>query len=104
MTTFISQMIKKNLKSKQSYFILYNLYNNIIMENNKTQVGEKPTRKARTTNSKKSTATISPIQERMTRLETAYMSAINGEIKFGEVKSIFKKLHREIKKSAKSKN
>lgn len=46
----------------------------------------------------------SPIQERMARLESAYMSAISGEMKFGKVKSIFKQLHKEIKKSVKSKN
>jgi hypothetical protein len=40
----------------------------------------------------------------MSKLETAYMAAISGEMKFGEVKSIFKQLHKEIKKSAKSKN
>jgi hypothetical protein len=40
----------------------------------------------------------------MSKLETAYMAAISGEMKFGEVKSIFKKLHKEIKSSVKSKN
>jgi hypothetical protein len=39
----------------------------------------------------------------MSKLETAYMAAISGEMKFGEVKSIFKQLHKEIKKSVKSK-
>ena len=47
---------------------------------------------------------VSPVSERMSKLESAYMSAINGEMKFGEVKSIFKKLHKEIKSSVKSKN
>ena len=50
------------------------------------------------------TATVSPVSEKMSKLETAYMAAISGEMKFGEVKSIFKQLHKEIKKSAKSKN
>jgi hypothetical protein len=48
--------------------------------------------------------TVSPVSEKMSKLETAYMAAISGEMKFGEVKSIFKQLHKEIKKSAKSKN
>jgi hypothetical protein len=49
------------------------------------------------------TATVSPVSEKMSKLETAYMAAISGEMKFGEVKSIFKQLHKEIKKSVKSK-
>jgi hypothetical protein len=47
--------------------------------------------------------TVSPVSEKMSKLETAYMAAISGEMKFGEVKSIFKQLHKEIKKSVKSK-
>ncbi len=52
----------------------------------------------------KATATVSPVHEKMSQLETAYMAAISGEMKFGKVKSIFKQLHKEIKKSVKSKN
>lgn len=46
--------------------------------------------------------TSSPISESMTQLETAYNDAVSGKIKFAEVKSIFKKIHKEIKKSVKS--
>ena len=61
------------------------------------------TTKKRTT---KATTTVSasPVHEKMTKLETAYMDAISGKMKFGKVKSIFKQLHKEIKKSVKSKN
>ena len=41
------------------------------------------------------------IHAKMTNLETAYMAAVSGKIKFGEVKSVFKKLHKEIKESRK---
>ena len=60
-----------------------------------------------TTRKTKATQTVtavSPVSEKMSKLETAYMAAISGEMKFGEVKSIFKKLHKEIKSSVKSKN
>ena len=50
------------------------------------------------------TTTVSSVGEKLSKLETAYIAAISGEIKFGEVKSIFKQLHKEIKKSAKSKS
>jgi len=75
-----------------------------------TKTSTKPTMKAKTstgsTRKTKATkvTTVSPVSEKMSKLETAYMAAISGEIKFGEVKSIFKQLHKEIKKSAKSKN
>ena len=42
------------------------------------------------------------IHEEISKIENAYMNAINGEIKFGEVKSMFKKLHKEIKKNKKT--
>jgi hypothetical protein len=79
------------------------------MENKSTKA---PNMKAKTstgvTSKTKSTAktdtsTVSPVSEKMSKLETAYMAAISGEIKFGEVKSIFKQLHKEIKSSTKSK-
>lgn len=41
------------------------------------------------------------LRAKMTNLETAYMAAISGKMKFGKVKSIFKKLHKEIKNSSK---
>jgi hypothetical protein len=74
------------------------------MEKNNTKVEKTSTTKTnnRRKSAKASVTTTSPIQERMAKLEIAYMSAISGEIKFGEVKSIFKQLHKEIKKSAKS--
>jgi hypothetical protein len=69
----------------------------------KTSTGA--TRKTKATTAKTATVTaVSPVSEKMSKLETAYMAAISGEMKFGEVKSIFKQLHKEIKKSAKSKN
>ena len=78
------------------------------METNKNKVEKMSTTKTKSTNKRKpatsTKATSSPVHESMTRLESAYMSAISGEIKFGEVKSIFKQLHKQIKKSVKSKN
>lgn len=41
------------------------------------------------------------IHSKIQKLEIAYMAALSGEMKFGEVKSMFKKLHKAIKKSAK---
>jgi hypothetical protein len=77
------------------------------MENSKTTPSMKAeansnvkTRKPRATKA----ITVSPVHEKISKLETAYMAAISGEMKFGEVKSIFKQLHKEIKKSVKSKN
>ena len=67
----------------------------------KTSTGA--TRKTKAT-AKTATVAVSPVSEKMSKLETAYMAAISGEMKFGEVKSIFKKLHKEIKSSVKSKN
>lgn len=62
----------------------------------------------KTTTKKKTEPTAkvvsSPVSEKLSKLEMAYMAAISGKIKFGEVKSIFKQLHKEIKKSVKSKN
>lgn len=65
----------------------------------KTSTGT--TRKTKAT--EKTATAVSPVSEKMSKLETAYMAAISGEMKFGEVKSIFKQLHKEIKKSVKSK-
>ena len=78
------------------------------METNKNKVEKMSTTKTKSTTRKKAEvsakAVVSPIQDKMTKLETAYMEAINGKMKFGKVKSIFKQLHKEIKKSVKSKN
>jgi hypothetical protein len=41
------------------------------------------------------------IHSKIQKLEVAYMSALSGKMKFGKVKSMFKKLHKAIKKSAK---
>jgi hypothetical protein len=80
------------------------------MENKSTKA---PSMKAKTSTgatgktkatAKTATVAVSPVSEKMSKLETAYMAAISGEMKFGEVKSIFKKLHKEIKSSVKSKN
>lgn len=65
------------------------------------------TKTTKTTTKKKSETakiTVSPVSEKLSQLEMAYMAAISGKIKFGEVKSIFKQLHKEIKKSVKTKN
>jgi hypothetical protein len=77
-----------------------------------TKATKTPSMKSKTTSTgttRKTKATqavtaVSPVSEKMSKLETAYMAAISGEMKFGEVKSIFKKLHKEIKSSVKSKN
>lgn len=75
------------------------------MESNSKKVEKKSTtRTTRTKKAESAQSTISPVQEKMSKLETAYMAAISGKMKFGEVKSIFKQLHKEIKKSVKSKN
>ena len=75
------------------------------MESNTKKVEKKSTTKSiRTKKAESAQTTVSPVQEKMSKLETAYMAAISGKMKFGEVKSIFKHLHKEIKKSVKSKN
>ena len=72
------------------------------MQTNNKQVEKMSVTK--TTTRKRTAKVKSPVHESMIKLESAYVSAISGEIKFGEVKSIFKQLHKEIKKSVKSKN
>jgi|LakMenE18May11ns_1017448.scaffolds.fasta_scaffold9857215_2 hypothetical protein len=95
---FTFQVIRKNLKLKTNKM------------NTKTK---KPVMKAEPiqTEKKKSTKKVAKkaesidlnkvIHAKMTNLETAYMAAVSGKIKFGEVKSVFKKLHKEIKESRK---
>ena len=76
------------------------------METKNKKVATKSTTKSTTKTKAENTAktSVSPVHEKMNKLETAYMAAISGEMKFGKVKSIFKQLHKEIKKSVKSKN
>jgi hypothetical protein len=56
---------------------------------------ETPVRKTR------ATKVVSPIQTEMTKLETAFMAAMTGQMKFKEVKSIFREIHKGIKSSTK---
>lgn len=42
-----------------------------------------------------------PIRKEIDKLEIAYMAAINGKMKFKEVRNVFEKLHKEIKTSVK---
>ena len=58
---------------------------------------ETPVRKTRT----RATKVVSPIQTEMTKLETAFMAAMTGQMKFKEVKSIFREIHKGIKSSTK---
>jgi len=105
-------MIKKNLKSPVNLdlnFLKYYYINNMEKKSKKSPVMKSKTstgvtRKTKDTTAETATVTaVSPVSEKMSKLETAYMAAISGEMKFGEVKSIFKKLHKEIKSSVKSK-
>lgn len=41
------------------------------------------------------------VGDKMSKLGSAYKDAISGKIKFGEVKEIFRQLHKEIKSSLK---
>lgn len=61
--------------------------------------------KATTTEKKsvKETVKTNAINTELSKIEAAYKQAINGKIKFSEVKEMFKKLHREVKKSSKTK-
>lgn len=65
----------------------------------KSNVTTKPTSKKKNLIAKMT----NPVSEKLITLEDAYKAAISGKIKFGEVKSIFKQLHKEIKKSVKAK-
>ena len=58
---------------------------------------ETPVRRTRT----RATKVVSPIQTEMTKLETAFMAAMTGQMKFKEVKSIFREIHKGIKSSIK---
>jgi hypothetical protein len=41
------------------------------------------------------------IQSKMSKLGNAYLEALNGKLKFGKIKDLFKKFHKEIKKTKK---
>ena len=71
-----------------------------VMKSEQPISKETPVRRTRT----RATKVVSPIQTEMTKLETAFMAAMTGQMKFKEVKSIFLEIHKEIKKSVKSKN
>lgn len=58
---------------------------------------ETPVRTTRT----RATKVVSSIQTEMTKLETAFMAAMTGQMKFKEVKSIFREIHKGIKSSTK---
>jgi hypothetical protein len=41
------------------------------------------------------------LHAKISNIETAYIAAISGKMKFSKVKEMFKKLHREVKSSTK---
>ena len=100
--TFIFQTTKKNLKLK----LKINKMNTktkkpVVMKAEPIQT-ETPTQTKKATVKKVvSNEVDKQIHTKMTNLETAYKAAISGKMKFWEVKSMFKKLHKEIKKSTK---
>ena len=67
------------------------------MKSEKPISKETPVRTTRT----RATKVVSPIQTEMTKLETAFMAAMTGQMKFKEVKSIFREIHKGIKSSTK---
>ena len=66
-----------------------------IMKSEKPISKETPVRATRT----RATKVVSSIQTEMTKLETAFMAAMTGQMKFKEVKSIFREIHKGIKSS-----
>ena len=68
-----------------------------VMKSEKPISKETPVRTTRT----RDTKVVSPIQTEMTKLETAFMAAMTGQMKFKEVKSIFREIHKGIKSSIK---
>ena len=68
-----------------------------VMKSEKPISKETPVRTTRT----RDTKVVSPIQTEMTKLETAFMAAMTGQMKFKEVKSIFREIHKGIKSSTK---
>jgi hypothetical protein len=75
------------------------------METKKTTKTETKVKKTKSSPKKaKSAMTIdvdNSLHSKIVNLETAYINAISGKIKFAEVKSIFKKIHKEIKATTK---
>lgn len=41
------------------------------------------------------------LKTNISKLESAYMDAISGKMKFGKVKDLFKKIHKKIKQTNK---
>ena len=100
--TFIFQMIKKNLKLK----LKINKMNTktkktVVMKAEPVQTETPAQTKKATVKKVVANEVDKQIHTKMTNLETAYKAAIVGKMKFWEVKSMFKKLHKEIKKSTK---
>lgn len=102
--TFISQTTRKNLKNK----LKINKMNTktkkpVVMKAEPIQTETPTVTVTKKTAVKKVVANEvdKQIHTNMINLETAYKAAISGKMKFWEVKSMFKKLHKEIKKSTK---
>lgn len=70
-------------------------------KNKKTENTQVKKEKVSTRKPKVKVESNNSIHSKMVNLEMAYMNAISGKIKFGEVKSMFKKLHKEIKATSK---
>lgn len=66
-------------------------------KNPKTQTKKQVSEKV----SEKVTDNVETLKAKITKLESAYIAAISGKMKFGQVKSIFKKIHKEIKQDNK---
>lgn len=65
--------------------------------NNQKKTSENKTELKKVRRAKKVVTPENEIHSKMSKLETAYLDAISGKIKFGEVKNLFKKFHKEIK-------
>lgn len=93
------QVIKKSLKPKlKKNKMNTKTKKSVVMKAEPVQAETKVIKKVVKV---ESTDLNKEIRNKMTNLETAYLEALNGKIKFGEVKSMFKKLHKEIKGSRK---
>ena len=83
-------MIKKNLKI-----------------NNKMTTSKKPIKKVLDKVNQKKVKSVKPIAKQvnltteLSKIGSAYVEAITGKIKFSKVKEMLKKLHKDVKKSAK---
>jgi hypothetical protein len=49
----------------------------------------------------KTNTKVTEIETKMNKLESAYISAVDGQIKFSKIKEIFREIHKEIKNSVK---